>query len=64
VGGSTCGSSDWYEAVPNTAIELNCFNDWNNKRYFKYKLRICADDCISGGTVTPQVDDVVVNFSP
>jgi hypothetical protein len=64
VGGATCGSNDWYEASANTAIELGCFSDLNNKRYFKYKIRICADDCISGGTVTPQVDDVVVNFSP
>ena len=64
VGGTTCGSSDWYEASANTAIELGCFSDLNNKRYFKYKIRICADDCISGNTVTPQVDDVVVNFSP
>jgi hypothetical protein len=64
VGGTTCGSSDWYEASANTSIELGCFTELNNKRYFKYKIRICADDCISGGTVTPQVDDVVVNFSP
>lgn len=64
IGGSTCGSSDWYEAGPDTAIELGCFSQLNNNRYFRYKIRICSDDCISGGTVTPQVDDVVVNWSP
>jgi hypothetical protein len=64
VGGETCGSSDWYEGAANTAIELSCHASVNNKRYFRYKIRLCADDCILGGTETPQVDDVIVNWSP
>jgi len=64
MGGSTCGVGDWYEAAANAAMQLNCYSQLNNKRYFRYKIRLCSNDCISGGTVTPQVDDVVVNWSP
>ena len=64
VGGSTCGANDWYEATADSAIELACISDFNNKRYFRYKIRICSDDCINGGQNTPQVDDVIVNWSP
>lgn len=64
VGGETCGSSDWFSASPNTPVSISCFSELNNKRYFRYKIRICSDDCILGGNSTPKVDDVVVNFSP
>jgi hypothetical protein len=63
-GGSTCGSNDWYEAAPDTAIELVCHPQVNNKRYFRYKIRICSNDCTLSGTETPQVDGVIVNWSP
>jgi hypothetical protein len=63
-GGNTCGSSDWYEASQGTAVELLCHPQVNNKRYFRYKIRICADDCLVGGANTPQVDDIIVNWSP
>jgi hypothetical protein len=63
-GGVTCGSNDWYEAVAGSSVELTCHPQVNNKRYFRYKIRICADDCIIGGADTPQVDDVIVNWSP
>ena len=64
VGGNTCGSNDWYDATPGTAVELDCYPQFNNKRYFRYKIRLCSDDCAVSGFNTPQVDDVVVNFSP
>lgn len=64
VGGATCGNSDWYNAIQGTPTQVDCFNQLNNKRYFRYKLRICSDDCILSGNSTPTVDDVVVNFSP
>jgi hypothetical protein len=66
-GGATCGSQDWFESTPDNPIELkgtSCFPAWNNKRYFRYKIRICSDDCVSAGTYTPTVDDVIVNWSP
>jgi len=64
VGGATCGSSDWYNAASGTPVQIDCYSQLNNKRYFKYKLRLCSDDCILSGNTTPIVDDVVVNFSP
>jgi hypothetical protein len=64
IGGTTCGTGDWYEAAPDTAVPLSCFSQINNKRYFRYKIRICSTDCLVGGTDTPQVDDVIVNWSP
>jgi len=68
LGGSTCGTLDWFDAAtPDAPIELIgavCQAEWNNKRYFRYKIRICSNDCISAGTYTPTVDDVVVNWAP
>lgn len=64
VGGNTCGSSDWYPATAGLPTQISCYSQLNNKRYFRYKLRICSDDCILSGNSTPTVDDVVVNFSP
>ncbi|OGI85868.1 hypothetical protein A3A05_00720 [Candidatus Nomurabacteria bacterium RIFCSPLOWO2_01_FULL_41_12] len=66
-GGATCGALDYFEAAPDTPIELkgtSCFSAWNNKRYFRYKIRICSDDCVAAGTYTPTVDDVIVSWSP
>lgn len=64
IGGTTCGSGDWYNAASGTPTQINCYTQLNNKRYFRYKLRICSDDCIASGNSTPTVDDVVVNYSP
>lgn len=63
-GGTTCGSNDWYEILPGIATELSCNTQFNNKRYFRYKIRLCSTDCLAGGATTPQVDDVIVNWSP
>jgi hypothetical protein len=66
-GGSTCGSSDWFDPLASeTPIELkgsSCLSQWNNKRYFKYRIQICSNDCVSAGSNTPTVDDVIVNWS-
>ncbi len=64
VGGLTCGSGDWFSTVAGSPTQVNCFSSLNNKRYFKYKIRICSDDCVISGNSTPTVDDVVVNYSP
>lgn len=79
IGGVTCASDNWFDPSiinamsANTPIELKgeginaptCIAAWNNKRYFRYKIRICSkNDCTTAGTFTPTVDDVVVNWAP
>ncbi|PIS05230.1 MAG: hypothetical protein COT81_02350, partial [Candidatus Buchananbacteria bacterium CG10_big_fil_rev_8_21_14_0_10_42_9] len=66
-GGSDCGTSSWYNASglsPNTAQEIGCYTYHNNKRYFRYKARLCSDDCSSAGTASPQVESVIISWSP
>lgn len=65
IGGSSCTAGDWFEpSGPDTPIELKCYSNLNNKKYFKYKVRICSKDCVIGGDFTPTVSDVIVNISP
>ncbi|MEI7741594.1 MAG: hypothetical protein WCJ29_03750 [bacterium] len=65
VGGATCTVSDWFEPTgPDTPIELMCPSFYNNLRYFRYKVQLCSSDCTAVGLFTPQVDDVVVSWSP
>ncbi len=66
-GGASCSGSDWYDpGSPDTPIELICSPTLhNNLRYFRYKIQLCsAPDCASFGSISPRVDDVVVNWSP
>jgi len=67
-GGSTCGSLDWFDPQgPNKPIELkgaSCLSSWNNKRYYRYKVQICSNDCVTGGPHTPTVNSIIVNWSP
>ena len=67
-GGSTCGSLDWFDPLnPDTPIELNglaCTTAWNNKRYFRYKVELCSNDCVTAGPNTPTVNDIVVSWAP
>ena len=63
------GAGDWFDpGAPDTPIELKgetCQAAWNNKRYFRYKIRICsASNCTDNGATSPVVDDVVVNWAP
>jgi hypothetical protein len=72
-GGPTCGALAWFDTPgPNTPVELKgtglnaatCRSAWNNKRYFRYKVKICSNaDCANPGTVSPIIDDVIVNWS-
>lgn len=64
IGGSTCSVSDWYDSVSDSPVKLECYDDFNNKRYFRYKVRICSDDCLVSGISTPVVDEVIINYSP
>lgn len=75
IGGSTCASGDWFnvptlltpvELVGSGAPAVNCSNAWNNKRYYRYKVKICsAANCdAGGGTASPIVQKIVVNWAP
>ena len=46
-------------ASPDTATMLNLAQH-NNKRYFRYKIRINSN---FAQTLTPTVDDVIINWS-
>jgi len=62
--GSSCTGADWFTQFSDYPMQIGCYSLFNNKRYFRYKIRICSSDCISGGVYTPQVSDVNVNWSP
>jgi type II secretory pathway pseudopilin PulG len=67
-GGSSCGSLGWFDSnTPYTPIELTCYTNFNNKRYFRYKVQVCSSlgvcDAAPGG-IMPTVDNVIINFAP
>jgi len=62
--GCTSLSNDVYEPAAGAPVEILCASDHNNKRYFRYKMTVCSSDCTSGGSSTPEVTEVVVNWSP
>jgi len=65
--GPSCagGTTDIYVAdQPDTPVEIMCPGIHNNKRYFRYKIILCSDDCQNPGSNNPEVTDVVVNWSP
>ena len=64
-GGDNCNTTDYYSLTINQPKELKCFSDFNNRRYFQYKIRLCSStDCSSAGSATPQAEKVIVNWSP
>lgn len=65
--GPDCTSLTKYSPDANTPmpIEMDCAASHNNKRYFRYKVIICSNiDCATSGSINPQVDEVVVNWTP
>ena len=68
IGGATCATGDWFDpGAPNITVELKgatCQTVWNNKRYFKYKVQICSNDCVTAGLYSPTVTGIVVNLAP
>lgn len=66
VGGATCDSLSYYDTTAaDTPVEISCSPaNHNNRRYFRYRIRICTLDCTSGGQASPIVDDVIVNWAP
>jgi hypothetical protein len=62
--GSGCQSNTYYDGLPDAPMEIKCYSDHNNKRYFRYKAVICSsNDCSASGPTTPEVADVIVNWS-
>lgn len=62
--GQNCLDSSYYSASFGIAQEIQCFDNHNNKRYFRYKVILCSDpSCTISGSNNPQVDDVVVNWA-
>lgn len=61
-GGDNCNTGDYYSLTVNTPKELNCFSDFNNKRYFQYKIKLESN--APSYLATPQVEKVIVNWSP
>lgn len=58
------GDSDWYVVNADTPTEIKC-STHNNKRYFRYKAQLCsASDCLNSGNGHPEVNDVIVSWSP
>ena len=66
--GPSClgGNNDWYDLslVPGLPAKVACHSLLDNKRYFRYRVRLCSSDCLAGGPTTPQVDEIIVNWSP
>ncbi len=68
IGGGTCSVADWFDAgatsTPFDLVASGCTTAWNNKRYFRYVIELCSNDCITAGNSSPRVDAVIVNWAP
>lgn len=66
--GPNCDTTSYYYdsalSSPEQSKEIKCYDNHNNKRYFKYKVILCSGDCSAGGDGTPQINDVIINWSP
>lgn len=68
--GSGCNTTDFYDLSGVIGLDkakslLSCAANINNKRYFKYKTKLCsASNCVSQTAFTPQVNDILVNWAP
>lgn len=62
--GPDCASSTYYEPLPDEPATITCANIHNNKRYFRYKATLCSSaDCATSGLNTPEITDIIVNWS-
>ncbi|MBI5134170.1 MAG: hypothetical protein HZA81_02175 [Candidatus Taylorbacteria bacterium] len=68
LGGNSCSAIDWFDPLgPDIAADIQrstCLPFVNDKRYFRYAVEICSDDCVSAGSYSPRVDDIIINWSP
>ena len=63
--GSDCSSNTWYDINADAPTEIKCFSSHNNKRYFRYKIQLCsASNCTDSGNGHPEVQDVIISWSP
>ncbi len=63
--GGTCGALAWFDTTgPDSVVELRCPAQFNNKRYFRYKVQLCSDDCVTAGPNTPTVTDIITSWAP
>ncbi|MFA6096806.1 MAG: hypothetical protein WC788_04225 [Candidatus Paceibacterota bacterium] len=63
--GLGCLDTTYYENASGAPQEIKCYDDHNNKKYFRYKIILCSDpSCAISGSNNPQVDSVVVNWAP
>lgn len=62
--GPDCASATYYEPLPDEPATITCANIHNNKRYFRYKAILCSSaDCATSGLSTPEITDIIVNWS-
>lgn len=61
-----CSTANWFDpGAPNAPTELNCPTQFNDKRYFRYKVRLCSSsDCVTPSPDTPTVTSVSVSYAP
>lgn len=68
IGGTTCSGGDWFQTLgPDIPFDLyrsGCSSALDGKQYYRYRVQICADDCIISGASTPSVDEIFVSWSP
>jgi len=58
--GLGCSTDAYYADSPDKSIKLD-YNCFNNFRYFRYRVIMISNQL---NTVSPRVDDVIVNWSP
>jgi hypothetical protein len=49
-----------YDSGPDVSVPVN-YSYYNNMRYYRYRVLLFSD---LAQTVTPRVDDVILNWSP
>lgn len=68
LGGATCSATDWFESAgPGAPVDLfrmGCSPLLDGKQFYRYKVQLCAKDCIEMAPTTPMVDEIFVSWSP
>ncbi|OGY60043.1 MAG: hypothetical protein A3B23_03040 [Candidatus Colwellbacteria bacterium RIFCSPLOWO2_01_FULL_48_10] len=64
---AACAVNTWTNlGNSNTPTEIKCPTQFNSKRFFSYKLQLCANTGCTTSLIDsgPTVDDVIVNWNP
>lgn len=61
--GPDCQTTSEFEMIPSLPQWIQC-DEVHNKRYFRYRLKLCSNDCLTAGNNNPEVQDVILNWSP